>query len=473
MNQKLNEKTITELAPLIENKEISPVDVAQDVFNQIEALNEEVNAFISVTKEKALQQARLAEKEIQEGRYRGPLHGIPMAIKDNIYIADETTTMGSKIHKDFIPKGNATVIDQLEKAGVVFTGKLNLHEYAWGATNNNPHFGPCRNPWDTERISGGSSGGSGVSTATDMTIATLGTDTGGSIRIPASFCGITGLKPTHGLVSKYGAFPLAWSLDHIGPMTKNAKDAAYVLEAIAGYDPKDPTSAAVNPVCYSAELNGSIKGLKIGINEDYFFNNVDSDVETTVRQAISSLEKEGAIVEIVKIPALAYAEFAELITIITEASAIHHDNLIKREEDFGEDVQFLLKLGEIPSGVDYLQAQQIRQQLNRQFNEVFQHVDVFISPTLPILPPKIGQDIVSLNGQDVGFLDHIIRFTGPFNLTGLPALSVPCGFARELPVGMQIVGPAFQEARLLNVAHALEQIHPEFRQIPTGIGQVL
>ncbi|BAQ09367.1 amidase [Bacillus sp. OxB-1] len=472
MSQKLNEKTITELAPLIENKEISPVDVANDVFNQIEALNEEVNAFISVTKEKALDQARLAEKEIQEGRYRGPLHGIPMAIKDNIYIANEPTTMGSKIHQDFIPTENATVVNQLEKAGVVFTGKLNLHEYAWGATNNNPHFGACRNPWDVERISGGSSGGSGVTTATDMTIATLGTDTGGSIRIPSSFCGITGLKPTHGLVSKYGAFPLAWSLDHIGPMTKSAKDAAYVLEAISGYDPKDPTSVHVNPTRYSNELTGSIKGLRIGINEDYFFHNVDSDVEKTVRQALTSLEKEGAVVEIVKIPALAYAEFAELITIITEASAIHHDNLVAREEDFGDDVRFLLKLGEIPSGVDFLQAQQIRMQLNRQFNELFKQVDVFISPTTPILTPKIGQDIVQLNGEDVGFLDHIIRFTGPFNLTGLPALSVPCGFARNLPVGMQIVGPAFQESRLLNVAHALEQIHPEFRQTPTGIGQL-
>ncbi|MEK3937191.1 amidase [Sporosarcina sp. FSL W7-1349] len=472
MSQKLNEKTITELAPLIENKEVSPVDVANDVFDQIEALNEEVNAFISITKEKALDQARLAEKEIQEGRYRGPLHGIPMAIKDNIYIANEPTTMGSKIHQDFIPTENATVVNQLEKAGVVFTGKLNLHEYAWGATNNNPHFGACRNPWDVERISGGSSGGSGVSTATDMTIATLGTDTGGSIRIPSSFCGITGLKPTHGLVSKYGAFPLAWSLDHIGPMTKSAKDAAYVLEAISGYDPKDPTSVRVNSTRYSNELTGSIKGLKIGINEDYFFHNVDSDVEKTVRQALISLEKEGAVVEIVKIPALAYAEFAELITIITEASAIHHDNLVEREEDFGDDVRFLLKLGEIPSGVDFLQAQQIRMQLNRQFNDLFKQVDVFISPTTPILTPKIGQDIVQLNGEDVGFLDHIIRFTGPFNLTGLPALSVPCGFARNLPVGMQIVGPAFQESRLLNVAHALEQIHPEFRQTPTGIGQL-
>lgn len=471
MSSNLNEKSITELAPLIESKEISPVEVAEDVIAQIEVLNDKVNAYIDVKSEKILKQAEVAEAEVLSENYRGPLHGIPMAIKDNIYFANEVTTMGSKIHQNFVPKDDATVVNLLRDAGVTFTGKLNLHEYAWGATNNNPHFGPCRNPWDLERISGGSSGGSGVSTASHMTIAALGTDTGGSIRIPSSFCGITGLKPTHGLVSKYGAFPLAWSLDHIGPMTKNAKDAAYVLEAIAGYDPKDPTSVKVNSSCYSNELTGDVKGLKIGIIEDYFFNNVDSDVEESVRNAILSLEKEGATVEVVK-ASFSRVVYAEMITITTEASAIHHDNLIEREEDFGDDVRFLLKLGEIPSAVDYLQAQQIRLQLNRELKELFNYVDVLITPTLPILPPKIGQDIVSLNGSDVSFLDHIIRFTGPFNLTGLPAVSVPCGFVNNLPVGMQIVGPAFAEGRILNVAHTLEQIHPEFKKTPVGIQQV-
>ncbi|WP_042351651.1 Asp-tRNA(Asn)/Glu-tRNA(Gln) amidotransferase GatCAB subunit A [Bacillus massiliigorillae] len=469
MNKKWNESTISELAPLIKNKEVSPVEVTRAVIDQIETLNNKLNAYINVTVDKALEQAEVAEKEVLSGNYRGPLHGIPMAIKDNIYFANEVTTMGSKIHKEFVSKDNATVVTKLKEAGTIFTGKLNLHEYAWGATNNNPHFGPCRNPWDLERISGGSSGGSGVSTASHMTIAALGTDTGGSIRIPSSFCGITGLKPTHGLVSKYGAFPLGWSLDHIGPMAKSAKDAAYILEAISGYDAKDPTSVNRAIPSYSNELTGSIKGLKIGINEEYFFNNVDAPIEKTVRNAISSLEKYGATIEVVKLPTLSYVEYAEMITIITEASAIHHDNLIKREEDFGDDVRFLLKLGEIPSAVDYLQAQQIRLQLNREFKDLFTKVDVLITPTHPVLPPKIGQDMVSLNGTEVSFLDQIIRFTGPFNLTGLPAVTVPCGFVNNLPVGMQIVGPAFKEGRILNVAHALEQIHPEFSQTPSLI----
>lgn len=462
-----NEMTITELAPLIKQKKVSPKEVTQSVVNQIERLNPKLNAFIDVTAEKAIQQAAAAEAEIMDGHYRGPLHGIPMALKDNMYIKNERTTMGSKIHQDFIPTVNATVVGKLAANGVVFTGKLNLHEYAWGATNDNPHFGACRNPWNPELISGGSSGGSGVSTAADMTIATLGTDTGGSIRIPSSFCGITGLKPTHGLVSKYGVFPLAWSLDHVGPMTKTAEDAAHVLQAIVGFDAKDPTSVQVDSVVYAEALTGSVKGLRIGINEEYFFRQVDQGVETAVRKAIASLEAAGATVEVVKVPALSLAEYSEMITIITEASAIHHQHLLEREEDFGEDVRFLLKLGELPSGVDYLQAQQIRAQLNHDFQKMFQTVDVMISPTLPFLPPKVGSATGRINGEDVSLLDHFIRFTGPLNLTGLPAISVPCGFADDLPVGMQIVGPTFSETRLLNVAYTLEQLHPEFRKKPT------
>lgn len=472
MRHNLNEKTITELAPLIKNKDVSPVEIVKDVITQIKKLNNQVNAYIDITNEKALKQAQIAETMILSGDYLGPLHGIPVAIKDNIYFSGEVTTMGSKIHQNFIPDKNATVVNLLSESGAIFPGKLNLHEYAWGATNNNPHYGPCRNPWDLERISGGSSGGSAVSTASNMTIAALGTDTGGSIRIPSSFCGITGLKQTHGLVSKFGVFPLAWTLDHVGPMAKCAMDAAYLLESIVGYDPKDPTSVKRNRSTYSDELTGSIQGLRIGINEDYFFNNIDTNVEQTVKNAILSLEKHGANIEIVNLPSLTLAEYAEMITIITEASTIHHENIIKRELDFGDDVRFLLKLGEIPSAVDYLQAQQIRLQLNQEFKEMFTKVDVLITPTLPFLPPKIGQDTILLNDTEVNILDHIIRFTGPFNLTGLPAVSVPCGFINNLPIGMQIIGPAFEEARILNVAHTFEQIHPELSQIPSAIQSI-
>lgn len=457
MNNKLAAKSIGELAPLLQNKEVSPVEVTEAVLERAETYNPQINAYIHITRDKALAASRQAEKEIMAGQYRGPLHGIPMALKDIFYFKDEVATIGSKIHQDFIPSYDATVVSKLKEAGVIFTGTLNMHEYAWGATTNNPHFGPCRNPWDIEKIPGGSSGGSGAAVAADMTIASVGTDTGGSIRIPASACGIVGLKPTHGRVSKYGCFPLAWSLDHIGPMTKTVWDAAAMLEIIAGYDSKDPTCINTPTSPYTTLLSTDVSHIKIGINEAYFFQNVDPEVELLIRGGIRLLEQMGAEIISIELPTMQYAEFAEMITITSEASAIHHENLRQRPQDFGEDVRLLLELGEIPSAVDYLQAQQIRRRLDLEYKQAFEQVDVLLTPTLPILPSFIGQDIIRLNGKDVSFLDHIIRFTGVGNLTGLPALSLPCGQCDGLPVGLQIMGPAFREDLVLHVAYALEQ----------------
>ncbi|GEN34214.1 amidase [Aneurinibacillus danicus] len=457
MKRELAAKSIEELAPLLRDREVSPVEITEAVIHQTETYNKQINAYIKIDADAAMVAAKNAEKEIMDGKYRGPLHGIPMALKDIFYFKNEVATMGSKIHKDFVPSYDATVVEKLKEAGVVFTGKLNMHEYAWGATTNNPHFGPCRNPWNLEKIPGGSSGGSGAAVAADMTIASLGTDTGGSIRIPASACGIIGLKPTHGRVSKYGCFPLAWSLDHIGPMTKTVRDAAIMLEIIAGYDDKDPTCINIPTTSYTSALNGDVSKLVIGINESYFFRDVDLDVEKNVRQGIRLLEEMGARVVTVDIPALEYAELAEMITITSEASAIHHQNLIERSQDFGDDVRVLLEFGELFSAVDYLQAQQIRHQLDLDFRKAFQSVDVLITPTLPFTPPSIGQDTLTLNGKEVNFLDHVIRFTGPENITGLPAISIPCGFSNGMPVGLQIIGPAFKEDVILNVAYAIEQ----------------
>ncbi|MFT9846084.1 amidase [Aneurinibacillus sp. REN35] len=457
MNNKLAAKSIEELAPLLQNKEVSPVDVTEAVLEQAETYNPQINAYIHITRDKALAASKQAEKEIMAGQYRGPLHGIPMALKDILYFKDEVATIGSKIHQDFTPSYDATVVSKLKEAGVIFTGTLNMHEYAWGATTNNPHFGPCRNPWDIEKIPGGSSGGSGAAVAADMTIASVGTDTGGSIRIPASACGIVGLKPTHGRVSKYGCFPLAWSLDHIGPMTKTVWDAAAMLEVMAGYDSKDPTCVNTPTAPYTTLLSTDVSRMKIGINEAYFFHNVDPEVELLIRNGIRLLEQMGAEIISIELPTMQYAEFAEMITITSEASAIHHENLRQRPQDFGDDVRLLLELGEIPSAVDYLQAQQIRRRLDLEYKQAFEQVDVLLTPTLPILPSFIGQDIVHLNGKDVSFLDHIIRFTGVGNLTGLPALSLPCGQSDGLPVGLQIMGPAFREDLVLHVAYALEQ----------------
>lgn len=462
-------KSVTEIAPLIENKDISPVELTKAVLDHAEKNDEKINAYISFRREKALEDAKKAEQEIINGNYRGIYHGIPMGIKDNIYIKGEVTTMAAKIHHDFVPSYNATVIDKLNEAGAIIIGKLNMHEYAWGATTNNPHYGPCRNPWDLEYIPGGSSGGSGAALIAHMTMATLGTDTGGSVRIPAATNGIVGLKQTYGRVSNYGSFPLAWTLDHIGPMTKTVKDAAALLEVIAGYDPKDSTTVNVPVDQYLDVITGDVKDLVIGINEEYFFNNVDNDIEQAVRNKIRQLEKEGARIQEVDIPSLQFSEWAVMTTIISEPAAIHQQNHLNRPEDFGEDLQFLFDLGELPSAVDYIHAQQIRRHLKQDFQNVFENIDVLITPTLPIQTPKIGADTVELNGEEVGVLDHIIRFTGPFNITGLPALSVPCGFKGHLPIGIQIVGKPFDEKTILNVGYAIEQMNPLEGRIPDTI----
>lgn len=460
MSNELATKTIEELAPMLRDKKISPVELTKAVLDRTDAYDKKINAFISHSKGAAIEKAKKAENEIMNGEYRGRLHGIPMALKDILYFQNETVTFGSKIHQNFVPDFDATVVSELKEAGVIFTGKLNMHEYAWGATTTNPHFGACRNPWNLNRIPGGSSGGSGAAVASDLTIASLGTDTGGSIRLPAAMCGIVGLKPTHGRISKYGCFPLAWSLDHIGPMTKSVYDSALLLEVLARYDAKDPTSIDTPTINYTEILSTDLSDTVIGINEEYFFANVDKQVEDPVRRSVQRLEQLGAKIETVKIPFLEYAEFAELVTIATEASTIHHDNLISRPEDFGDDVRFLLEFGELISAVDYIQAQQIRHQLNIEFAKVFEKVDVLISPTLPFIPQEIGENTVNINGKKLSFLDQVIRFTGPGNITGLPALSIPCGLSNGIPIGMQIMGPAFKEESVLNVAYAHEQSNP-------------
>lgn len=460
LSKNLVGKAVEELAPLIEKKEVSPVELTEAILNHAEATEGKINAYMEIYREDALEDAKKAEEEIVNGNYRGMYHGIPMGIKDNVYFKDKVTTMSSKIHKDFVSDYDATVIKKLRNAGVVFTGKVSMHEYAWGITNNNPHYGAVKNPWNLEKIPGGSSGGSGAAVAVGSSVASLGTDTAGSIRIPSSANGIVGLKQTFGRVSKYGVYPLAWSLDHVGPMTRTVKDAAGLLQIIAGFDPNDPTTVNVPVDDYVGKITGDVKDLVIGIEEDYYFNEVDSEIEKLVRAGIQKLVDQGAKVQEVKIPTLKYAEWAELVTSLSEASAIHHSDMLTRPDDFGHDIRMLFELGELPSAVDYLQAQQVRRQLKHDFRKAFEQVDILAMPTLPILPNDIGDDWADLNGKKVDLIDNIIRFMGPGNLTGLPALSVPCGFSQGLPVGMQLMGPAFGEAAILNAGYAFEQTNP-------------
>src|SRR5699024_2384280 len=459
MDKSLISKPVSELAPLIQNKTISPVELTKAVLEHAEAGQKDINAFISFTRGKAEAAARHAEQEIMNGNYRGMYHGIPIALKDNIYIKDEMTTVGSKIHKDFKPEYDATVVDKLTQAGAIFTGKLNMHEYAYGITNNNPHYGASRNPWNTDKITGGSSGGSGAAVAADMTSASLGTDTSGSIRIPAALCGVVGLKPTFGRVSTYGTFPLAPSQDHIGPMTKSIKDAAGLLEIIAGQDNKDPMTLNAPPENYMDHLTGDVSGLVIGIDEEYFFDNVDAGVEKAVRDNIRFLEMNGAKVELIEIPMLHGTEDLDQITVFSEASAIHRDELLKNPEGFGIEMATVFQNIKVPSAIDYIKAQEAKRKIKSDMLLVFETVDVLISPTLPFTAPDIGSNFVDINGKKEELIKSALHFMRPASLTGLAALSVPCGFKDGLPIGLQVIGPPLSEAKLLDVGYLIEQNH--------------
>lgn len=460
LTKELVTKSVEELAPLIQDKSISPVELTKAVLDRAEESQEKVNAYLSIYRKEAEESAQKAETEIHNGNYRGMYHGIPMGIKDNIYFENKKTTMASKIHKDFISTYDATVVARLREAGVIFTGKLNMHEYALSITSNNPHYGPVRNPWDLTKTPGGSSGGSGASIAVGSSVASIGTDTAGSIRIPAAACGIVGLKPTRGLVSTHGVYPLSWTQDHVGPMTKAVKDAAGLLEIIAGYDEKDPTSIDTSEGNYLDQITGDVKDLVIGINEEYFFDNIDANIEKSVRDAIQSLVDRGAKVEPVNIPALKDAQWAGFTFSVSEGSAIHMNSVLDRAEDYGEDIRGFLLSGAFPSSKQYADALKVREALIHDFKEAFKKVDVLISPTLPVMPNKIGDEMVDLNGEEVELLPNFIRLTGPANITGLPTLSVPSGFNGQLPVGLQIIGPAFSEGRILNTGYAIEQMNP-------------
>lgn len=448
--------TLCDLSTAIYQREVSPVQCAKEVLREINERDAEVGSYISVYHDEALAGAQRAEREIAAGNYRGPLHGVPMGLKDNLYCRNRTTTMGSKIHAEFVPDQDAAVVEKLTGAGSVMLGKLNLHEYALGVTTENPHFGVTRNPLNPRKMAGGSSGGSAAAVAAGMTIGSVGSDTSGSIRIPAACCGIVGLKPTYGRVSKFGCFPEAWTLDHVGPMGRRVADVAVLLDAISGHDQKDVTSLRRAPPCTAHALSSDIDGKVVGVDHAFFFNGVDDAVSSVVWDGIRCLEERGAKIESVAIPQIESAEYAIGIIDTSESSTVHHDSLRERPEDFGDDVRFLLECGELPSAVDYLEAQQMRKQLKRSFAHVFDQVDVLAAPTLPIEVPDIGQRESTINGVTVDTVESMMRLVSPANLVGLPSLSVPCGSLNEMPVGMQIIGPALGEQIVLNVGTAIE-----------------
>jgi aspartyl-tRNA(Asn)/glutamyl-tRNA(Gln) amidotransferase subunit A len=450
--------TITELAPQIRDGKISPVDLVRQTLARIEKLQPALNAYITVTADAALEQARRAEKEIREGNYRGPLHGIPYAAKDLFYTKGIRTTVGSKILTDFVPDYDATVIEKLTAAGAILIGKAGLHEWAYGITSNNPHFGSIRNPWDTERIPGGSSGGSAAALAADLCGFSLGSDTGGSIRIPASFCGLAGLKPTFGRVSRHGVFPLGHTLDHAGPFGWTVEDAALVYQAMAGYDPRDTSSVerAVTLPAFSPEAR--LEGKTIGIPSSFYNQDLEPEIERATKEAVTVLQKLGAAVVEVKTPDIEEFNTIAQLILLVEAASVHHRRLAERRADFGEDTRALLEAGRFILATEYLDAQRRRREFIRAFNLLLEQVDVIVTPTIPITAAKIGQKTVMISGKEWDVRLATTRFMRALNLAGLPLLSVPSGFdSGGMPIGLQIIGALFDERTVLEVGHAYER----------------
>jgi aspartyl-tRNA(Asn)/glutamyl-tRNA(Gln) amidotransferase subunit A len=455
--------TVVRLSSCIRRREISPLELTRFLLERIARMQPRLNAFITVTEELALSQARKATKEILKGSYRGPLHGIPVSLKDLFDVRHVRTTAGSRILRNYRPRRNATVVDRLLESGCIILGKTNLHEFAFGATNLNPHYGPVCNPWNIERISGGSSGGSAAAVAAGLCLASLGTDTGGSIRIPAAACGCVGLKPTCGLVPLDGVIPLSGSLDHVGPITRCVEDAAIVLEAIS----RDRPGSGAGRGKILRGLRRGAKGLRIGIPKQYYFDRVRPDVRRLVRSAISCLQDAGA--ELIEVDLPGMTETGELAAEITVAEALpyHWKWLQTRLRDYGDDLRKrMLEKLDMPA-VAYLRYQQRRRAYAERLSRAADTCDVLAAPTLPMPACLMHETEVSLGGSGETVRNALLRLTRPANLAGLPAISVPCGFSSEgLPVGLQLIGRRFGEAVLLRAAWSYEGSTPWHTRFP-------
>jgi aspartyl-tRNA(Asn)/glutamyl-tRNA(Gln) amidotransferase subunit A len=448
--------TIEEAARLLRRREISPVELVEISLARIERGNSRLNAFLTVTAEQARKQARAAERDLRRGAPKSPLHGIPIALKDNFYTRGVRTTAGSKILADFIPKQDSEVAKHLAAAGAILLGKTNMHEFAYGITSENPHYGPVHNPWALERISGGSSGGSAAAVATGMCFASPGTDTGGSIRVPAALCGIVGMKPSYGLVSVDGTVPLAPSFDHVGPLARNVTDACILLEAIAGKYPR----GAARPDHRKLRKNHARK-IRIGWPKDYFFERVDSEVRRLVERAAQTLAKIlNARVAEAPLPRLAEAIEASTNVIVAEANYYHESQgyFPARAAEYGDDVRGHLERGSKLRAVDYMRGIEKRKEVIAEFDAAFQRADVLVAPSTPIPAPRIGDTQIRVAGErETAVRAELLRMTRPGNISGLPAISIPCGFTTAgLPAGLQLIGPRWSEAKLLSIALAYE-----------------
>lgn len=458
--------TIGQLGELIRSREISPVEATEAALERAERLDGDYNAFIAIWRDDAIKAARDAEREIAGGNYLGPLHGVPIALKDIFATRGCTVTNGSQIYAHDVPDYDATVVERLRAAGAIFMGSLNLYQFACG-TVMNPDYGPVRNAWNRDHIAGGSSSGSGTAVAADMCFGSLGTDTGGSIRIPAVLNGIVGLKPTYGRVSRHGVFPLSGSLDHAGPLTKDVRDTALMMNVIAGYDPNDPATSELPVPDYTTALIGEIDGMRVGMPQPYFFEDLQPSVREAVMKAIEQLAQLGAVVEEQTLNHLEQAPEMLWDQIAGDAGVVHADHLASHAAILDPDVRQLAERGTRLLATDYIKAQQGREAIKQEMLQALERADVLVTPTSPIVSPRLGDDTVEIGGHAVPMRPMLRRLTLPFNLSGLPACTIPCGISPEgLPIGLQIVGKPFDEATVLRVAHAYESLTNWYEQRP-------
>jgi aspartyl-tRNA(Asn)/glutamyl-tRNA(Gln) amidotransferase subunit A len=449
---------IRELGGLYRRRELSPVDYATDLLRRIERLDKSLSAYVTVTAERALADARAAEAALRRGD-AGALTGIPIAYKDLYATRGIRTTAGSALLADWIPAEDCTCVARLQQAGMVMLGKLITHEFAFGIQFPGHRFPPARNPWNLDHIPGGSSSGSGAALAAGLTVGSLGSDTGGSIRGPAAFCGITGLKPTYGRVSRAGVVTLSWTLDHTGPMARSAEDCAFMLQALAGHDPADPASAREPVADYLAGLEGGVRGLKVGVVREYFFEGVEAETTAAFEGAVSELGRLGATVRDVEIPSI-HAAPAFMVIMLAEAFAYHERDLRERPDLYGEVLREKLMAGGLFRADEYVQAQRLRARLREDTAHALESVDVLVTPTA--LGPAPAFSVV---------LDPDFPFAksnmGPFNMTGLPTLALPSGFSSSgLPLSFQISGRPFDEATVLRAGHAYQRATDWHRRRP-------
>jgi len=456
--------TISELAAQIKARQVSPVQITEAALSQADRLQPTLHSWITILHDQALRQAKEQEAALARGEYRGPLQGIPIGIKDNIATAGIRTTVGSKVLADYLPAEDAQVVRLCQAAGAIILGKENLEEFAAGATSNNPHYGAVHNPWALEHIPGGSSGGGGANVAACVTFASLGTDLGGSVRLPGTFCGVVGLKQTYGRVSQRGLLVTSFNGDHIGPLTRSVRDSALMLQVIAAYDPLDPSTVPVPVPDYTAALGQELRGLRIGVPTNHYFDLLDPEVEAAVQRAIADLEALGVAAKAVALPSMRYAG-ALRIASLADSVVTHEPYLTTHRQDYGPDVLYRALAGQFVLGRDYSKALKVQRLIKEEYARVLQEVDVLVTPTAPIAAPRIDAPTVTLGGAEYRVRGPgsslLARCTSPSNATGLPAITVPCGFTRAgLPVGVQFIGRPFEEALLLQVAYAYEEVSP-------------